>query len=109
MSNDEEKKALHACVQKNGSFRKEIESTGVFLTGMQYYTEYVAQQPNGQWQGFDCLPVLTATGWSYQGDSPESLKVEGELSVPWDKSLCRHERYKPIMTRERKTLRVKGM
>lgn len=109
MSKEEELDALYECIQKDGSFRKEIESSGVFLKGLHYYTEYVAQQPNGQWEGFDCQPVLTAKGWDYQGDSPEKLGSEGNLGVSWDKTLCKHERYKPKLSRERKTFRVKGM
>lgn len=109
MNSNEEKKALSACIQRDGSYRKEIESTGVFLGGLRYYTEYVAQQPNGQWQAFDCQPVLTDKGWDYQGDSPDNLKVEGDLGVAWDKTLYRHDRYKPTLSRERKTFRVKGM
>lgn len=109
LDKEAELEALYSCVQKDGSFRKEIESSSVFLTGLRHYTEYVAQQPNGKWEGFDCKPVLTASGWDYQGDRPESLTVEGSLSVSWDKTLCKHERYQVKLQRDRKTFRVKGM
>lgn len=109
MKTDKERAELNACNQKDGSFRKEIESSGVFLTGMHYYTEYVAQQPNGRWEGFDCLPTLTERGWSYNGDSPESLKAEGDLGLSWEQTLCKHKRYETKMIRERKTFKVSGM
>lgn len=106
MKTDEEAKALYACKQPNGSERKEIENTGVFLTGLHYYHRCVAQQPNGQWEAFDETPVLTATGWSRVGDQPDKLSVEGDLNLSWDKTLCNHERYNVKLTRERRTFRV---
>lgn len=109
MSSDAERKALHACKQPNGSERKEIESTGVFLTGLYYYHHCVAQQPNGQWQAFDETPVLTANGWQRVGDQPDNLTVEGDLGLAWDKTLCNHERYKVKLTRERRSFKVSGM
>jgi hypothetical protein len=103
---DSDMKALYACKQPDGSERKEIESSGVFLTGLHYYHHCVAQQPNGQWQAFDEKPVLSHDGWQRVGDRPDDLKVEGDLGVSWEKTLCIHDRYKVKLTRERKTFRV---
>lgn len=109
MNTGKKQSKLSAFNQKDGSFRKEIESYGVFLTGMHYYTEYVAQQPNGRWEGFDCLPTLTEHGWSHNGDSPESLTVEGDLGLLWNQTLCKHERYEPKMIRQRRSFKVTSM
>lgn len=109
MNSDAERKALYACKQPNGSERKEIESSGVFLTGLYYYHHCVAQQPNGQWQAFDEKPVLTAKGWEKVGDSPDNLIVDGDLGIAWDKTLCYHERYKATLTRERRSFNVSGI
>lgn len=34
MSNDEERKLLFACKQANGRYRKQIENSGVFISGI---------------------------------------------------------------------------
>ena len=100
-------KALYDCKQPNGKYRKEIENTGVFISDIWEMQNYIAQQPNGQWQAFDYEPILTERCWERQGDQPDNLKVEGDLGIPWNKTLCRHERYQPKLIRMRKTLRVR--
>jgi len=97
-------KALYACKQENDRYRKEIENTGVFVSGIWEMLEYAAMQPNGQWQAFDYEPILTESGWSYVGDSPDDLYVEGDLNVHWSKTLCKHERYEIKLSRIRKVL-----
>lgn len=109
MKSDSERKALFACKLPDGSERKEIESTGFFVSGLHYYHHAVAQQPNGQWEAFDETPVLTSSGWVSYGDRPDVLKVEGVFSLSWEKSLCIHERYEVALKRVRKTINVSGM
>lgn len=104
---DKEKRAaLYACKQENEKYRKEIENTGVFVSDIWEMLHYVAQQPNGQWQAFDYMPVLTEKGWSRQGDQPDNLQVEGDLNIPWQNTLCTHDRYEPKLVRVRRTFRV---
>lgn len=108
MLSKEERIVLYNCKQPNGKYRKEIENTCVFLSDVDEMLDYIAQQPNGLWQAFDYEPVLTDSGWSRVGDRPDNLKVEGDLNIPWQKTLCYNPRYGSKIVRLRKTLRVRG-
>ena len=107
MSNNEERKLLFACKQANGRYRKQIENSGVFISGIWEMLDYVAQQPSGLWQAFDEKPVLTETGWQSYGDRPDNLTAEGSLNLHWSLTLCKNDRYKHALTRVRRTLRVR--
>lgn len=109
MYDKERKIALFACKQVNtDKYTKEIENTGIFLSDIWEMMNYIAMQPNGQWQAFDYEPLLTEYGWSRQGDRPDNLKASGDLGIPWSKTLCKHERYEPKIKRMRRKILVKG-
>jgi len=107
MRSDEERRSLYACKQSNGKYRKEIENTGVFLSGIDEMMNYIAQQPNGQWEAFDFKPMLTDYGWERQGDRPDKLTVEGDIGLDWKLTLCHHERYSAKIKRIRRTMYIR--
>ena len=49
---------------------------------------------------------LYKNGWRRQADQPDNLKVEGDLNVPWQNTLCTHDRYEPKLVRVRRTFKV---
>lgn len=108
MLSKENRAKLYASKQPDGRYRKEIENTGVFLSGIDEMLPFIAQQPNGVWQAFDHEPILTLNGWYRVGDRPNDLTIEGNLNIPWNKTLCINERYNHIIKRVRKTIKVKG-
>jgi hypothetical protein len=108
MLTKEDRTALYNCKQSNGKYRKEIENSGVFLAGIDEMNPYIAQQPEGQWQSFDHMPIISVNGWNRVGDRPDNLSVEGNLNIPWEQTLCSNPRYGSKIVRIRKTIRVRG-